>query len=212
MSGQVAQMFEQALDALKGWFHLTALDKSAPLDADLLASATVTPAGRCAGINNAGDFVIDVCLANAATFTKYWSAMPIFLWNGSDHPDVYNDGTSPVTGTVHWYGISPTGIMSGLVATGGYELQTTEFDDTQTYVANDLLSAMNQTDGDAAGDYGKLTNQNAAPGTDRIVGVASWHVQSDNQADAATSPVGTNAHGVTTLSFWSYFLPMDTPT
>ena len=32
MVGAVAQMFEQALDAPKGWFHLSALDKSAPLE------------------------------------------------------------------------------------------------------------------------------------------------------------------------------------
>jgi len=215
MPGQVAQMFEQALDALKGWFHLAALDKSAKLSSSLLGSTTV-PAGRCAAIDDNGEFIINVCLANAAAITKYWSAMPIFLWNGSNHPDVYNDGVSSVSGTQHWIGISPTGIMSGLVATGGYELQTTEFDDNQTYLPNDLLSAMNQTDGDAAADYGKLTNQNAAPGTNRIVGVASWHVQgtADGLEPAgaeATSPVGYNAHGVSTLSFWSYFLPADEP-
>jgi hypothetical protein len=178
MPGQVAQMFEQALDPLKGWFHLSALDKSAPLDATLLASATATPAGRVAVINDDGDFVLDRSgLSNTDT------AMPIFLWNGSDHPDVYNDGTSPLTDTVHWWGISPTGVMSGLVATGGYELQTTEFDDTQTYIANDLLTASSA---------GVLTNQSA---------------QADNQTAAATSPVGTNAHGVSVLSFWTYFLP-----
>jgi len=187
-------MFEQALDALKGWFHLAALDKSAKLDATLLASATVTPAGRVAVINDVGEFVLD----RTSLSTNELTAMPIFLWNGSDHPDVYNDGTSSVTGTVHWYGISPTGIMSGLVATGGYELQTTEFDDTQTYLPNDLLTAATT---------GILTNASVTAFTTWICGVASWHVQGDNQAAAATSPVGTNAHGVTTLSFWSYFLP-----
>lgn len=192
MPGQVAQMFERSLDAVKGWFHLAALDKSAKLSSTLLGSTTV-PAGRVAVIDDNGEFVL-----NRTTITNTETAMPIFLWNGSDHPDVYNDGTSSVTGTVHWYGISPTGVMSGLVATGGYELQTTEFDDTQTYVANDLLTASTA---------GVLTNASAVQYTNWICGVASWHVNADNQTAAATGPVGTNAHGVETLTFWSYFLP-----
>ena len=198
MPGQVAQMFERALEPLKGWFHLAALDKSAKLSAALLASATVVPAGRVAVINDAGEFV----LARSG-ITNAGTAMPIFLWNGSDHPDVYNDGTSSVTGTVHWIGISPTGVMSGLVATGGYELQTTEFEDL-TYVPNDLLTA---------DDDGILQN-GVTPYTDWVCGVASWHVQgmadgTDPAGVAATSPVGINAHGVSVLSFWSYFLPVD---
>ena len=196
MPGQVAQMFEQALDAVKGWFHLAALDKSAPLCPTVLAATTV-PAGRVAVINDSGNFVID-----RTTITNATTAMPIFLWNGSDHPDVYNDGTSSVSGTVHWYGISPTGIMSGLVATGGYELQTTEYDSTQTYVPNDLLTASTA---------GVLTNASAVQYTNWICGVASWHVQADNQTAAATSPEGTNAHGMSTLTFWTYFLPAAAP-
>lgn len=192
MPGQVAQMFEQALDALKGWFHLSALDKSAKLSSTLLGSTDV-PAGRVAVIDDNGEFVLD-----RTTITNTNTAMPIFLWNGSDHPDVYNDGTSPVTSTVHWYGISPTGVMSGLVATGGYELQTTEFDSGQTYLPNDTLTASTS---------GVLTNAAVTTYTTWICGIASWHVQADNQTTAATGPVGTNAHGVSTLSFWTYFLP-----
>ena len=188
MPSAVAQMYEQALDTPKGWFHLSALDKSAKLAAALLDSLTSVPAGRVAHLNAAGEFE----LGGSGT------QMPIFLWNGKDHPDVYNDGTSPVTGTTHWYGISPTGVMSGLVATGGYELQTTEFDDEQVYAPNDLLTA------DA---NGVLTNQAAVAYTNWICGVASFHVSGDNQAAAPTSPVGNNAHGVETLTFWSYFLP-----
>jgi len=193
MPGQVAQMFEQALDPLKGWFHLSALDKSAKLSAVLLAAATTVPAGRVAVLDDNGEFTLDrTAITNAAT------AMPIFLWNGKDHPDVYNDGTSPTTDVVHWYAISPTGVMSGLVATGGYELQSTEYDTAQTYTPNQLLTA--DTDG-------VLSNQSAVQFTNWICGVCSWHVQADNQAAAPTGPEGTNAHGVGTLSFWTYFLP-----
>ena len=193
-------MFEHALDPLKGWFHLAALDHSAKLDATLLASATATPAGRVAVINDVGEFVLN----RTGLSRNELTAMPIFLWNGSDHPDVYNDGTSPVTGTVHWYGIAPTGVMSGLVATGGYELQTTEFDGTQAYLPNDLLTASTA---------GILTNQSVTVLATWICGVASSHVQGDNQVTGTVQaaspgcPVGLNAHGVEVLSFWSYFLP-----
>jgi len=187
-------MFEQALDPIKGWFHLAALDKSAKLSSTLLGTTTV-PAGRVAVIDDNGEFVLN---RGGATITNGNTAMPIFLWNGSDHADVYNDGTSSVTSTVHWYGISPTGVMSGLVATGGYELQTTEFDSGQTYLPNDPLTASTA---------GVLTNAAVTVYTTWICGIASWHVQADNQTAAATGPVGYNAHGVQTLTFWSYFLP-----
>jgi len=195
-------MFEQALDAVKGWFHLSALDKSAKLNNDLLTSATVVPAGRVAVLDDVGEFILN--RAAGATLTTRETAMPIFLWNGSDHPDVYNDGTSPTTATVHWYGISPTGVMSGLVATGGYELQTTEFNTALTYLVNQPLTASN---------LGVLTNAGITQFGTWICGICSSHVQGDNQVTgtvqtaAPGSPVGLNAHGVAVLTFWTYFLP-----
>lgn len=206
--GRVSMMYEQALDVLKGWFHLAALDKSAKLASTLLAGATAVPAGRVAVLNDDGEFVLDRI---GGTVTASRTAMPIFLWNGSNHPDVYNDGTSPTaidnTGNsiVNWIGISPTGVMSGLVATGGYELQTTEFDSTQTYHANTPLTAT-RGNNSAALD-GILTSATATPYTNWICGICSFHVQGDNQSAAATGPDGYNAHGMLTLSFWSYFLP-----
>jgi hypothetical protein len=189
-TGQVSQMFEQALDAPKGWFYLSALDKSAPLEPALLAGATAVPAGRCASLNSLGEFVLGLDVNQA---------MPIFLWNGKDHPDVSNSGVSPTTSITHWVAISPTGVMSGLVATGGYELQTTEFDTAQTYAPNDALTP-------AA--TGILTNQAITLYTTPVVGVCSWHNNEDNEpVTPASSPVGTNAHGVTTLSFWPVYLP-----
>jgi hypothetical protein len=190
MVGAVAQMFEQTLDAPKGWFHLSALDKSAPLESTILLDTTAVPAGRCVSLNSSGEFVLGLDVN---------MAMPIFLWQGKEDPDVYNNGVSPVTDVTHWVGISPTGVMSGLVATGGYELQTTEFDTDQTYAPNEPLTPS------AAG---VLTNQSITPYTTPIVGVCSWHNNEDNQpATPATGPVGTNAHGVTTLSFWPVYLP-----
>jgi len=191
------QMFEHAIDAVKGWFHGAALDKSAKLAAAVLGVTTV-PAGRVAIIDDNGEFVIN---RGAATVSNAATAMPIFLWNGSNHTDVYNNGVSSGTSLAHWYGISSTGTMSGLVATGGYELQTTEYDTTQTYLPNQLLTANATT--------GVMTNQGAVQYVNWICGIASWHVQSDAKSAAATGPEGTNAHGVSTLTFWTYFLPAE---
>ena len=196
MPGAVTQMFEQALDAVKGWpGALHALDKVAPLDSDLLTGLTAVPAGRVAHINAAGDFE----LGGEGT------EMPIFLWEGKDDADVYNNGVSPTTGTTHWIAISPTGKMHGLVATGGFELQTTEFDDELTYATNELLGTDAHVDG--------ILINGMTQYVDWICGVCSTHVGADNQSvglgvvDAAVGPRGTNAHGVETLTFWSYFLP-----
>lgn len=190
MAGQIAQGFEQALDAVKGWFHLAALDKSAKLNATDLASSTVVPAGRVAHLNSDGEFAL------GAEGTE----MPIFLWNGSDHPDVYNSGVSPTTSTTHWHAISPTGVMSGLVATGAYELQTTEYLTTGTYAINTPLTAEDSNNG-------KLEDTTASGGK-LICGICSSHVGGDNQTTQTAGPLGTNAHGVSTLTFWPVFLPV----
>ena len=191
MPGQVSQGFEQALDAVKGWFHLAALDKSAKLDATLLTNTTAVPAGRVAYLNSSGEFEL------GASGTQ----MPIFLWNGKDHPDVYNSGVSPTTSTTHWTAISPTGVMSGLVATGGYELQTTEFE-TDTYAINDPLTA----DTSVSTTDGKLAKRTA---TKQICGICSVHVGGEQGvAQGTANPVGTNAHGVSTITFWPVFCPV----
>jgi hypothetical protein len=194
MAGQVSQMFEQGLDAVKGWFHLAALDKSAKLDSTLLTNTTAVPAGRVAHLNSSGEFEL------GASGTQ----MPIFLWNGKDHPDVYNSGVSPTTSTTHWTAISPTGVMSGLVATGAYELQTTEYETAGTYTVNTLLTA----DTDASTTHGKLVNT-ATDGGDLVCGVCSVHVGgAQGVAQTAGSPKGTNAHGVSTLTFWPVYIPI----
>ena len=190
MAGQVSQMFEQGLDAVKGWFHLAALDKSAKLNSTLLTGSTAVPAGRVAHLNASGEFVLGC--ENLE--------MPIFLWNGKDHPDVYNSGVSPTTSTTHWTAISPTGVMSGLVATGGYELQTTEFE-TDTYAINDALTADNAV----STTDGKLAKRTS--GT-QVCGICSVHVGGEQGVSQGTAnPVGTNAHGVSTITFWPVFVP-----
>lgn len=153
----MAQMFDHTLDAVKGWFHMAALDFTAKLS----STETVTAyAGRVVHLNDDGEFELG-CKG---------SQMPIFLLQNGGDSDVTNDG-----GTV-WYPIGPDGNLTGLVAKGAYELETTEYDSAQTYVPNDYLKA-NNTDGNAA--KGKLTNQgistlvNGGSNPTAIVGVVS---------------------------------------
>jgi hypothetical protein len=194
-------MYEQSLDAVKGWFHLAALDKSAKLNATLLATATDIPAGRVAILNDAGEFTTDRTGAGGGTCTNSATAMPIFLLNSKFDPDVSNVGLNPASTVTNWYAISPTGVMTGLVATGGYELQSTEFYADGTYLPNQPLTAVTTT--------GVLTDASATVGNAWICGICSTHVNGDNQTTQATpgSAVGVNAHGVSVITFWPVFLP-----
>ena len=75
-----SQMFDNTLDAVKGWFHEAALDHSGVLN----ASVTIDPVpqGRVVHLDAAGTYSMGVTAA----------FMPIFLLNSSDDPDVANAG------------------------------------------------------------------------------------------------------------------------
>lgn len=190
MGAAVSQMFEQALDVLRGFVPQFSLEKVRPLDATLLSDATEVPAGRVAHIAADGEWEL------GATGHQ----VPHFLWQGKNDADVQNPGTSPTTDVTYWVGIGPNGRMRGLPATGAFELQTTEFDDAQTYLPNEML----KSDGS-----GKLTNQTVVAGTHCLCGMATWHENAEfGPSRDGTSPKGTNAHGVTVLTFYTYFLPV----
>jgi len=175
-------MFTATLTALKGWPSPVALDCRAQLSANV--TLAVVNAGRCVHLNTVGQFEL-----GAPTQT-----MPIFLLNASNDYDVSNP-----TGTANaWFAVAPAGWMSGLVATGGYELETTEFDTGQTYLTGiDHLTPVNSN---SASNGGTLTNQSlgtlyASSGMTNRVGVVS------------TKGKYTNAYGQTVLSFWPCYLP-----
>jgi hypothetical protein len=167
--------YEQALDALKGWPDESGLDHAAKLSSDVEFDI---PAGRAVQLNADGEFIPGVVGA----------AMGIFLINGTTghHTDVSNPGGS------HWTPIAPTGVLSGLVATGAFELETTEFDTAQAYVPNETLAALPHLTDVAIG--GVLTNLTAVPFTNAVVGVVSRGVTQ-------------NSHRVDALAFWPVWLP-----
>jgi hypothetical protein len=205
-------MFEHLLDPVKGWFHLAALDKTAKMD------SSYSPGGDNELIDvNAGCVchLEEDSVTGAPAFVLGGddTEMPIFLLQNGTDADVSNSGVSPTTDVTHWISISPAGNLTGLVATGKYELQTTEFIQSEAalaiYAINEPLSAT------VAGQLFPnipITSP-VVQYEDWICGICSSHVNGDNQSvglgavDAPDGPVGTNAHGVLTLTFWPYFLP-----
>jgi hypothetical protein len=183
------QMFEHCIDELKGWPFESAVD----FDAHLSPSVTVEPiyGGSVVHLNANGQFELG-CKG---------TQMAIFLLNRSDDYDVANPGGN------NWVAISPTGKMSGLVACGGYELETTEFEQAVglDYLPNDPLHSPteDQITGTDKTMAGKLFKRRGwagggggalVPGTDAICAVVSRrnHI---------------NHHRVPVVTFWPVYHP-----
>jgi len=158
------QMFDHVLEPIKGWFHMGALDKDVtPL---LLTDARLI-SGRV-GYLNAAALLVPGLAANA---------MPLFMFPNAADFDVYRDAG---------------GVGGGkgmcLVASGSYELQSSEFT-AGVYVPNQPLTARNVDDA----NMGKLVG--GVIGTHTICGIVS-----DGQIE--------NENGVDVIQFWSIFLPV----
>lgn len=173
------QMFDNMLDALKGWPSPYALDKSV----DLAAGEPTVVAGRVLSLNASGKFQLGLAC----------NAMPIFAWQKSTDFDVVgDDGNLVGSGGGDPTGGSPVPKLSGLVATGAYELQSTEFDATQAYAPNAPLTA----GAPGAADAGVI--KPAAGGNfygETVCGVVSDGVGASEN------------HGIDLLTFWSVFIP-----
>lgn len=179
-------MFEHCTNAKKGWFDMSSLDIAAP------GSANVTfpiPRGRVVHLNSVGQFEMGLS----------GTEMGVFLLNGSYDYDVNNPGTTR-GGNFVQQAVMPSGNLSGLVATGGYELYTTEYDPSRTYTPGDLLTAVANNTSSAVG--GLLTN----------AGTGS-HGNVKQYVDAACGVVSTglgphpNQNSMSVLSLWPIYLP-----
>jgi hypothetical protein len=162
-------MTAHTLNALKGWPSPHALDYHTEFAATI--TDVVNP-GSVVHLDSDGKYALGVGTLKV---------MPLFTFAGSQDPDVVNDGGDPATEKGVWIGISPTGQCVALVATGAYELTSTEFV-AGTYEPNDPLTS------DLAGDdAGKL--QVGVIGTDMVVGLVSRGVVD-------------NGYGHEALAFW----------
>lgn len=178
------QMTEHALEGLKGWPRPHAVDFHAKFSAAQLAaiSGGVAFAGRVVHLNGSGQYEFGITDRS----------MALFLFQNSDDPDVENPGGDPATVSGAWVPVAPTGQIMALVATGAYELASTEFDTAQTYAPNDTLTAATGT---TLATAGVLTNQSAVPYTNPVCGVVSRGER-------------TNSHGKQELCFWPVYCPV----
>jgi len=174
--------FEHGLDIKKGWFDMASLDYSAKLG----TVSFVVPRGRVVHLEVVGG--AEVFLPGVRN-----TDVAIFLLNGSSDADVSNPGTT-ASGRFMHQAISPSGKLSGVVATGGYEIDSTEFNANLSYAPGDLLTAPTGTSSGSAATAGVLTNAAVTVYVTPVVGVVS-------------SGKHVNHNGVDTLSFWSAYLP-----
>ena len=178
--------FEHAVDIKKGWFDMASLDYSAKLG----TVGYTLPRGRVVHVEHVSGKEVFLPGVRATD-------VAIFLLNGANDADVSNAGTT-ASGKFVQQAISPSGKLSGVVATGGYEIDSTEFDSSRSYVAGDLLTAPTGASSGDAATGGVLTNNGVTQFVTPVVGVVS-------------SGKHTNHNGVQTLSFWSVWLPGAVP-
>lgn len=194
------QMSDHGLEAPKGWPAPHAVDYTAQFDATQLStiSGNVAFAGRCVSLGTDGEFEFG-CTARR---------MPMWLLQNSDDPDVANSGGSPSTDPHVWVAVAPSGWMNALVAAGAFELATTEFDTSKTYVTNDLLYAATGT---TLATAGVLTNAGISsafwPAIAAVGVVSRGRTPTAVNAAQQYPAKAENSHRVHELFFWPQYLP-----
>lgn len=164
-------MTKYTLNALKGWPAPAAVDYHTEFDSAI--TDEVLP-GTVVHLNSEGKYALGV--GNDPV-------MPLFMFNGSNDPDVQNEGGDAATEKGVWIAINPTGQAMALVAVGAYELVSTAFV-AGTYDPNDPLTAAK-----TGGDAGKLAVGTLY--TNMIVGLVSRGVVD-------------NGYGEDALAFWPF--------
>ncbi len=161
-----AQMFDHRLDAIKGWgAELHCLDH------------------QLQAYNSSEGIVAGMCVYKDPSTGKARRGcvngyMPLFVFQNQDDFDVNSD-----------VGGITSGNINTLPATGGYELETTEFVD-ETFAPNDPLTVSVASDA----TKGKVKKTTMSGGL-MIVGIVSA-VKADDE------------YGISTLRFWPVFCPV----
>ena len=166
-----------------------ALDFTAKLSPNVTIQAF---GGRVVHVNAAGEFEMGFSGAQ----------MPIFLLQADTDFDVGNPSVTG-SGSIMQQAIAPNGVMSGLVATGAYELESTEFDPAPAvaYQPNQLLTAKADNNDQSTG--GVLANDNAAQGGPGGALVNGKHAS----CGVVSRGKFTNEHNVQVLAFWPVYMP-----
>jgi hypothetical protein len=181
-------MFDHALDELKGWPDEAALD----FDAHLSPTVSVDPVygGTCVHVDANGQFALGA---------KGWQ-MPVYTLQGSQELDVSNPGGN------EWVAINPTGKMSGLVATGAFELETTEYYQAPGVVYTPGMPLHAPTEDEITGPSkvmaGKLFATTAWNG-----GAGAAFAPATNVCAVVSRRSHVNHHRRNVVSFWPCYKP-----
>lgn len=117
----VRRMTDHALQGISGYPRMHALMCKAKLSS--AARSAQLYAGSVVSLDSNLEFAIGV-----ANTSNTHSPMAIFLLQDYDAPDVLNDGGDPsADDNFPWVPTAPTKVNSGLVATGSYELASTQY-------------------------------------------------------------------------------------
>lgn len=166
-----AQMFDHSLMVVKGPTLMHRLDfHGAP------AASQSIYAGSVCSTNSAGLLVAGCSVGNA-----YNRPMPMFAIQNVNDFDANSDVRN-ISG----------GVMSAVVATGGFEIETTEFATGGTYNPNDLLTA-------DTGTAGLIERCTVPPYSSEVV------------IGCVSTGRNNNVYNKASLRFWTMFLPAGTP-
>ena len=167
-----AQMFDHSIIELSGRSTMHALDfAAAPAASEVVYQGGVMTLNSCgAFVAGLGGSVLET------TLNAHNAPVAIFAIQGTNEFDANSD-----------VGNMSGGVQSGLVGTGAYEIQTTEFV-SGTYYPNDLLTFA------TGADKGKVKLSAAAYSLNHVLGVVSRGVQ-------------VNADNKSVISFWTAFIP-----
>lgn len=181
---------EHALSHPKGWFEMSALDFTAKISSNV---SIIAYGGRVVHLNSAGEFEMGA----------EGREMPVFLLQSDTDYDVSNPGTTAAGNFMH-RAIAPSGNSSGLVATGGFELESTEFDKTPNtpYAPNHLLTAKKSANTSQTVSGVLSNDRNGAGGS---AGLVRQYV--DHACGCVSRGQFLNEHSVEVLAFWSIYLP-----
>jgi len=195
----ITPTYQHALDYLKGWPNPAAVDFVAKFDTSQHNS--IAYGGRVVHVNQGAS---NLQFALGAVGTQ----MPVFLIQGNGEYDVSNFTTGDAQS---WYAVAPAGWMSGLVAIGAYELQTTEYDTNSTFNINDPLHAPTEAQITSGTDYsmaGQLYNARKWPGGNS----AAITAYTDHICGIVSRGTMKNSLRMNTLSFWPVFFPGNSAT
>jgi hypothetical protein len=192
----IRHIFTHTLDGVKNWPLPGCLDYDANLSAAIDPSVLVCE-GRVVHVDPSnGTFVMGAKL----------NQVPLFLTRSSTDYDVQAGGGDP-TDPYNWTSVRPTGKMAGLVATGGFELASTEYDSGDTsWAINDYIHAPteDQITGSDKSVAGMMYKKKRWPG-----GNASTVITygTDNICGQVSRIPEVNQYQRPVLTFWTVYFP-----